>query len=425
MAQFSFLARRTPALLAALALCGLTLGGTSAAPDPSPGTIIDVQPSDLPPPYVTKSVNGGAKRIARAGREPRVPPGFTVNLFAEGFQDARWLTVAPNGDVLVSEPKASRITLLRDADRDGVAEQRFLFTRGFKGAHGLAIVGEWLYVADTHAIWRLPYKPGDESARGERRRVSERGALGQARGHWTRNLVFDPQTRRFLVTVGSQSNLGEEPEPHATIQEISIDGTRQRTFASGLRNPVGIARQPASGDLYVVVNERDGMGDDLVPDYLTRVQDGDFFGWPYAYIGDNPQPNFADKRPDLVSRSKIPDVLFRSHSAPLGLVFYDPGVLDVSAFGLFPPDYHGDAFVALHGSWNASTPRGYMVVRVPFKNGRPLGRYEAFVTGFRVNAKVPAQVWGRPAGLAVGIDGGLLIADDSSQRIWRVIYTGE
>ena len=244
--------------------------------------------------------------------------------------------------------------------------------------------------------------------------MTPRGAFGSPGGHWTRNLVFSRDGRRFFVAVGSRANLAEEPAPRATVQVFDADGSGQRTYASGLRNPVGIAFYPGTDDLYVVVNERDGLGDELVPDYLTRVRDGDFFGWPYAYLGANPQPGFADRRPGLVARSKRPDVLFRSHSAPIGLVFYDAGQ--------FPREYRGDAFVALRGSWNASRPRGYMVARVPFENGRPAGAYEAFATGFWAAGERRARVWGRPAGLAIAADGSLLIADDTGGVVWRVSY---
>jgi glucose/arabinose dehydrogenase len=216
------------------------------------------------------------------------------------------------------------------------------------------------------------------------------------------------------VAIGSGSNLGEEPPPRASVQEFVLDASHRESFATGLRNPVGIAFYPGSKDLYVVVNERDKQGDGLVPDYLTRLTRDGFYGWPYAYIGPNPQPGYAKKRPDLVEETILPDFLFEPHSAPLGLVFYDGEQ--------FPKDYHGDAFVALHGSWNAAKPRGYMVVRVPFKDSRPQGYYEAFVTGFWTAGEKTARVVGRPAGLAVAKDGSLLIADDVGKRIWRVSY---
>jgi glucose/arabinose dehydrogenase len=200
------------------------------------------------------------------------------------------------------------------------------------------------------------------------------------------------------------------------VQEFKADGSGQRTFAAGLRNPVGIAFYPGTSDLYVVVNERDGLGDGLVPDYLTRVQEGGFYGWPYAYIGRNPQPDYAERRPDLVQKTLVPDLLFESHSAPLGLVFYDGAQ--------FPAVFRGGAFVALHGSWNAGKPTGYKVVFVPFRDKRPVGHYENFAVGFWAAGQQRAQVWGRPAGLAVAADGSLLIADDVGQTIWRVSYGG-
>jgi len=199
------------------------------------------------------------------------------------------------------------------------------------------------------------------------------------------------------------------------VQKVTADGHLQ-TFAAGLRNPVGIAFYPGTNDLYVTVNERDGLGDGLVPDYFTRIRQGDFFGWPYAYIGRHPDPDYGAKRPDLVAKTKVPDVLFQSHSAPLGLVFYEGDQ--------FPADYKGDAFVALHGSWNAAAPTGYKVVRIKFANGRPIGGYEDFLTGFWNGSTSPAQVWGRPAGLLVAKDGSLLVADDDGKTIWRVRYVG-
>ena len=249
-------------------------------------------------------------------------------------------------------------------------------------------------------------------------RITPPGAFGGAGGHWTRNIAFDTEGRYIYAAIGSASNISEESAPRATVTRFNMDGSGGRTFAGGLRNPVGIAVHPKTGALYTVVNERDGMGDGLVPDFLTRVQDGEFYGWPYAYIGPNPQPGFAERRPDLVQQSIVPDVLFQAHSAPLGLVFADSDQ--------FPQDWRDDALVALHGSWNAARPTGYKVVRVPFENGRPTGGYENFVTGFWVDTAEgwsggnTAQVIGRPAGLALAQDGSLLIADDAANVIWRV-----
>ncbi len=402
----------------ALAVCaaGAVLAAGAPGPDEqAPGTKIEVQPADLPPPYRTGSASNSAEAVARPDDATlRVPPGFHAALFADGLSDARWLAVADNGDVFLAQPSAGKVTLLRDGNGDGRAEFRSTFAAGFSDPHGLAFHGGFLYVADTRGVWRIPYRPGDTAARASPVRMTPDGAFGGDGGHWTRNLAFAPDGRHFYVAIGSASNIGEDPPPRATVQEFNADGTGQRTFASGLRNPVGIAFYPGTGDLYVVVNERDGLGDELVPDYLTRLSRDGFYGWPYSYIGAHPQPGYADRRPDLVARAIVPDLLFRSHSAPLGLVFYQGNQ--------FPTGYRGDAFVALHGSWNAATPRGYVVARVPFADGRPKDYYEIFASGFRTGSDGNAQVMGRPVGLAVARDGALLIADDVGDAVWRVSY---
>ncbi len=397
-----------------LAVVGSSLSQAVAGDQP-PGQRFHVRPTDLPAPYASDSVANSAIRIARPrGATLDLPPGFRANLFADGFAHARWLAVAANGDVFLAQPRPGKVTLLRDADGDGKAELKVTFADGFDRPHGLAFHGGYLYVADLRRVWRLAYRPGQTKAVGPAQAVTEAGALGGGGGHWTRNLAFSPDGKRFYVSIGSRGNLGEDPEPRATVREFDARGGTGRTFAAGLRNPVGIAFYPGTNDLYVVVNERDGMGDGLVPDYLTRLKRGGFYGWPYAYIGSHPQPEYAGRRPDLVARSIVPDVLFKSHSAPLGLVFYDGK--------LFPPAYRGDAFVALHGSWNSGKPTGYMVVRVPFKDGRPLGYYETFASGFWMSGKGTARVWGRPVGLAVAKDGSLLVADDVGQTVWRITY---
>lgn len=387
-----------------------------AAPlDQPPGTRIEVRPADLPPPYATPHVRNRSQPIERrAGQMPRVPDGFTVNIFAEKLEHARWLAVAPNGDIFLAEPRAGLIRVLRDADGDGQAEVSAVFTRGFQRPHGMAFHGDSFYFADTDAVWRVPYKTGDLEASAKPQALTAKDALGVGGGHWTRNLTIAPDGSKIFVSIGSAGNIAEEPAPRATVQEFRLDGTGQRTFATGLRNPVGIAFYPGTNDLYTVVNERDGLGDELVPDYLTRLADGAFYGWPYSYIGAHPQPDFADKRPDLVKQAVVPDLLFRSHTAALGLAFYTADQ--------FPSDFKGDAFVALHGSWNAAAPRGYHVVRVPFKDGRPVGHYSVFMSGFWVDGAEPAQVIGRPVGVAVARDGSLLVADDAGNVVWRVSH---
>jgi glucose/arabinose dehydrogenase len=304
-----------------------------------------------------------------------------------------------------------------------------------------------LYVADTEAVWRFAWRPGQLEAAGPKERVTPEGALDTARGHSSRTLALHPDGSRLYVGIGSSGNLLEDGEPRATVREFRIDGSGGRSFATGLRNPVGLAFRPGTEELWTVVNERDGMGEELVPDFLVRLREGGFYGWPYAYLGPNPQPGFAERRPDLVARTLPPDLLFRAHSAPLGLVFHEGEA--------FPPEWRSGAFVALHGSWNAAAPRGYFVAHVPFAEGRPVGHYVVFASGFLVEIadqslladawdvlasgfsrralrnlkrgltmgdRTPALVLGRPAGLAVGADGSLLVADDLAQVVWRISY---
>ncbi len=410
----------TVLLSLAMLVSAVTLGGdspaaqTEAPPEQIPGTRIQVRADGLPPPYATPSAVNRSKLFAVPLVPPfRTPAGFSVNLFAGDLTHARALLVASNGDVLLVESKPGRITLLRDTDDDGVADTRGTFVEGFKGPFGIAIQGDYLYIADTVAVWQIPYRAGDDKASGPARPITARNVLGDPIGHWTRSLVFSPDGSRFFVGVGSTANVTEDPSPHATIQSFGADGQDQKDFATGLRNPVGIAFYPGTDDLYAVVNERDNMGDGLVPDFLTRVEPGGFYGWPYSYIGKNPQPKLAGPA-DLIARAIVPDVLFRAHSAPLGLVFYEGQQ--------FPERYRGDAFVALHGSWNSSKPTGYMVARVPFEDGKPQGYYESFLTGFWMGGTERAYVFGRPAGLAVAKDGALLVADDGANAVWRVSY---
>ncbi len=389
-----------------------------ASADPlgiEPGHRFEVRSTNLPPPYTTPSTPNGPREISLPrGARLTVPDGFRADIFADGLRHARWLTVAADGTVFVAESGPGEVTLLRDLDGDGIAEVRVPYVSGFSFPHGLAVRGGFLYVADVHAVRRYPYSLMRDAPTGPAEVVTPPGAYGGTDGHRTRGLVFSPGDDRFFVTVGSASNVGIEAEPRATVQVFDEDGGNQATFASGLRNPVGIDFHPDTAELYIVVAERDGMGDELVPDYFTRIREGEFFGWPYAYIGSNPQPQLGEQRPDLVAASREPDVLFQSHSTPLGLVFYDSDS--------YPAEYRGDAFVALRGSFNAAQPRGYMVVRVPFEDGRPLGYYEAFATGFWVSGEDTANVVGRPVGLAVARDGSLLVADDVGNRIWRISY---
>jgi len=356
-----------------------------------------------------------SRRIARPdGILPQVPAGFTVSIYASGLTNPRWMAVAPNGDVFLAEPSVGRITLLREKDGKVSAST---FADGFRLPHGLLFYKGALYVSDVQAVWRLAYADGATKV-GARARVTSAADLSPFGYHWTRDLAVDSRGALY-IGIGSASNVGEDAPTRATVQMVAPDGSLH-TFGSGLRNPVGLQFYPGTDDLFVTVNERDGLGDELVPDYLTHVQPGGFYGWPYSYLGQHPDPDYGSKRADLVAKAVMPDLLFHAHSAPLGLVFYESAQ--------FPASYKGDAFVALHGSWNSGTPTGYKVVRVPFKNGRPTGSYENFVTGFWDGASEPgspARVWGRPAGLAVAKDGSLLIADDAGKTVWRVSYTGK
>jgi glucose/arabinose dehydrogenase len=343
-----------------------------------------------------------------------VPKGFTISVFASGLIDPRFLALAPNGDVFVSEPGAGKITLLRDANGDGKTDATYTFARGFDRPHGLAFHSGALYVGDLNAVWKLGYSNGATKA-GARTRVTQQ-SFGGKNGHSTRDIAFGPDGTLY-VAIGSAGNVETgDPPQRASVQKVNAGGTLS-TYASGLRNPVGIVFQPGTNQMWVTVNERDGLGDNLPPDYATHVEAGAFYGWPYAYIGPHPDPGFGSNRPDLVAKTKMPDVLFQPHSAPLGIAFYEANH--------FPAEYKGDAFVAFHGSWNSGHPHGYKVVRIHFAAGKPVGGYEDFITGFWDGKTSPAHVYGRPAGLLVAKDGSLLIADDAGRTVWRVAYAGK
>lgn len=384
--------------LAAFVLVLVSLAALAA--DPAPGTRFQVRLGDLPAPFSTPSAANPADVVARPPTAAlRVPPGWQATLFAENLDHPRNLLVLSDGSVLVAEQRFDKLTRLVDADGDGRAERRATLAAGFAEPFGLAESGGEIWVADTRAVWALSWSAGRDTA-DSRRQVTPDGALGDDRGHSTRSLALSADGQHFYVGVGSRRNVEEEAPPRATVMEFRRDGSGGRVFAAGLRNPVGLALRPGSAELWTVVNERDGLGDELVPDFLTRVVDGAFYGWPYAYLGANPQPGLGAAHPDKVAATRVPDLLFRAHSAPLGLAFA-----------------HGDAFVGLHGSWNRSQPIGYMVARVPFKDGRPQGYYEAFATGFMAG---PHAVWGRPVGMAAAPDGALYVADDAGRTVWKI-----
>jgi glucose/arabinose dehydrogenase len=391
---------------------------------------------ELPAPFATPWYRKPTRIVAMPdGHRLRVPAGFSVNVFADQLQFPRFMTVAPNGDVLLAEPLrgAARITMLRDADHDGVAEMRTTFAAGLNRPFGLALWKGYLYVGNNDSVVRFPYATGQLTATGTPEKMIDlppsdaaldqdtatrlRIDLSQTRGynHWTRNLIFNPEGTKLYVTVGSSTNVTPESDPRrAAINEYNPDGTGHRVFASGLRNPVGLAYYPGSSTLWTAVNERDHLGDDLVPDFVTSIRDGGFYGWPYAYLGANVDPTVNPQRSELVQTAIRPEVLLPSHSAALGLIFYTGRQ--------FPDEYRHHAFVALHGSINRSTLSGYEVVRVPFRDGRPTGPPETFLSGFVVRDDDEKEVWGRPVGLLQMPDGSMLISDDGGNRVWRVSY---
>jgi glucose/arabinose dehydrogenase len=355
------------------------------------GRRFHIDPNDLPAPKTGPIVTDRSLVVPYNGQGLQVPPGFTATPFATGLANPRRLLVLPNGDVLVAEQSAGYLTLLRD-DGEGRAKWIDRHVEDLNRPYGLAWRGDDLLVADQDGIWRVPHVVGalragrpqppqraDQVPADQRKPVpgaygaemlTKKGVFGITVGHQNRHLAIDPKTGALYVGVGSSGNLGVEPEPKATIQRFDADGSNQTTFASGMRNATALAFHPQTGELWALVQERDGLGDNLPSDYLTRVQQGGFYGWPYAYIGKHPQPGFASLAPDKVNATLTPDLLFQAHSSLLDLVFYEADQ--------FPPEYKGHLFVALKGSWNRSEPTGYKVVRVPFKDGLPEGYYENF-----------------------------------------------
>jgi glucose/arabinose dehydrogenase len=397
------------------------------------GKRFEVRAEDLPKPYADEAVRNAPKVIPRNGEEPRAPQGFSVSLFAEGLKHPRKLLVLENGDVLLAEQDAGYITFLRDENGDGKADTVSRFADGFEEPYGMAVVpdGEHkghILVADAQGIWRVPFKMGGirpdmgnllkqggeatgPQTPADHIAVTEQGIFGPVQGHTSRALAVDPKDGALYVGVGSMGNIAEEPEMKASIQVFDADGKNQRTFASGMRNPTGIHFHPDTGELWAVVQERDGLGNQLVPDYMTRVTEGDFYGWPYAYIGGKPMPDFAERAPDKVEQTKMPDLLFEAHSSAMDFAFVPDS---------WPEEYRGDAIVVLKGSWNRADPTGYKLVRAGFSEGAPEGWYDNFLTGFWTEGDARANVWGRPASVAFLPDGGLLVADDSGGTIWKV-----
>ncbi|MCP3381334.1 sorbosone dehydrogenase family protein [Bradyrhizobium sp. CCGUVB4N] len=401
-----------------------------------PGVVRLIRPEDLPKPGASPSVSNATRVTSRGSATPLVPAGFKIELLTDGLSDARVLRVAPNGDIFVAETGPGRIRVLRLGEGGKVVSNE-VFASGLTRPFGIAFFPngdnpQWVYVANIGNVVRFPYHAGDMKASGKPDVVVAN--LAQGSGHSTRDIVFTPDGKRMLVSVGSASNVAEgmgnppggleawskaqavgaswgyEAE-RAAVLSFDPEGKDRKLYATGIRNCVGLAIQPQTGLPWCSTNERDGLGDDLVPDYVTSVKEGAFYGWPWFYIGSNEDPRHAGARPDLKDKVTVPDVLVQPHSASLGMTFYQATQ--------FPSEYQGDAFAAEHGSWNRSKRTGYKVIRIRMKDGKPTGEYEDFATGFVVN---DTQVWGRPVGIAVAKDGALLVSEDTGGTIWRVTH---
>jgi glucose/arabinose dehydrogenase len=429
-----------------LAACTVAMGqsspliGTAAFGDwhtDKPGVRRIIKPDDLPKPGATPSASNVSHIVPRpASVVPQVPAGFKIELFAEGLSGPRQMRVAPNGDIFVAETWTGKIRILRAAEGGSTPSVNEIYASGLNKPFGIAFFPngdnpQWVYVANTDSVVRFRYRRGDVKAPEKPEIVVAELPRG---GHTTRDIVFTNDNRRMLISVGSASNdadrmggapggwqswsvnhaLGESwgyETDRAAVLTFDPEGKRLGVFATGIRNCVGLAIHPKTGDAYCSTNERDGFGENLVPDYVTRVQEGAFYGWPWYYIGGNEDPRHAGERPDLKGKVTVPDVLIQAHSASLGLTFYDGRA--------FPAEYVGDGFAAEHGSWNRSKRTGYKVIRIRLKDGVPTGEYEDFVTGFVLN---DSDVWGRPVGVAVARDGALLVSEDASGTIWRVTH---
>ena len=387
----------------------------------APGVQRRLTISDLPPPSPAESANNPPKLVKRPeGALPRVPNGFTAQEFASGLNNPRVIVTAPNGDLFVAESKANRVRVLRDADNDGKPEVNEVFVEGLNQPFGIAFhppgaAPKFIYIANTDSVTRRPYRNGQIKAEGQSERIIDLSGGGRlpGGGHWTRDISFSADGRKLFVSVGSKSNVDDDEaeKDRARIFEYDPDGKNRRVFASGIRNPVGLAIHPTTGELWTSVNERDELGDDLVPDYVTQVKDGGFYGWPWFYMGGHQDPRHKGKRPELKDKVITPDVLIQSHSASLDLTFYDGNQ--------FPGEYRENAFAAEHGSWNRSRRTGYKVIRIPTVNGKATGEYIDFMTGF---VRPDGNVWGRPVGITVAKDGALLVTDDGGNCIWRVSH---
>ena len=404
----------------------------------SPGVRRLIVPEDMQKPYVTESASNGAGLAERPeGVRPILPPGFSAELVASGIDNPRVVRVAPNGDLFVADSTANQIRVYRLTEGSAKPAEKAIFATGLTRPYGIAFYPpgdepQWVYVANSNGVVRFAYRDGDLKAHGKPETIVSNIPSSH---HWTRDIAFSPDGKTLYLSVGSGSNvaedMGAEPEGglerwaksqplgatwgaeegRADVLAFDPDGKNRRSFATGLRNCSGMTVQPATGALWCVVNERDELGDNVPFEYATRVKQGAFYGWPWYYIGSNEDPRHKGARPDLAGKVTVPDVLMQAHSAPLNIAFYEGKG--------FPAQYQGDAFVALHGSWNRGVRTGYKVVRLKFRNGKPTGEYEDFITGFVVSDD---DVWGRPVGVAVARDGALIVTEDGNGTIWRVTY---
>ena len=386
-----------------------------------PGNIVKTAIGEitLPPPYATESKTNNSRVLKWPdGKTPKAPEGFTVIKFADGLENPRWTYIAPNNDIFVVESgtrtSKNQITVFRDADKDGKFETRNVFISNLNRPFGMLVLKDFFYIANTDGLYRYPYKNNPLKLETQGTKILELPAGGY-NNHWTRNIISNQDGSKIYVSVGSGSNVAEngidKEIRRAAILEINPDGTGEKIYASGLRNPVGMDWNPVNDELWTAVNERDELGDDLVPDYVTSVKRDGFYGWPYSYFGNIPDPRMKGERKDLVAKAIVPDVPVGPHTASLGLAFYDKNA--------FPEKYKNGIFVGQHGSWNRAKISGYKVIFVPFANGKPSGKPEDFLTGF-IADEAKAEVYGRPVAVTVMNDGSLLVNDDSGNTIWKV-----
>jgi glucose/arabinose dehydrogenase len=388
-----------------------------------PGVWRHITAASLPKPFATSSSSNGARVVPRPSDAwPQAPAGFRVELYATGLRNPREIRRAPNNDLFVAETTGNgEITIFRGMTADGKPKETSTFATGLNQPFGMAFYPpgadpQWLYVGNTDSVVRFPYKNGDLKATGPAEKIIPTLPTG---GHSTRDVIFSLDGKKMFVAVGSRSNVDDPdttPAEHhrANILEYTPDGKFVKVYGAGIRNPVGLAVNPITGELWCSVNERDLLGDNLVPDYVTHVQEGGFYGWPWYYTGSNQDPRHEGKHPELKGKVIVPDVLLQPHNASLEMTFYDGSQ--------FPAEYKGDIFAAEHGSWNKSVRTGYEVVRIPLNNGHASGIYEDFLTGFVLPN---GDVWGRPVGVATAQDGSLMVTDDGSKSIWRVTATGK